>query len=31
LENRGLFTGKRVAAILTGGNIDPMLFKSIVE
>ena len=31
LENKDLFTGKKVAAILSGGNIDPMLFKSIVE
>jgi threonine dehydratase len=31
LENKDLFAGKKVAAILSGGNIDPMLFKSIVE
>jgi len=31
LENNDLFTGKKVAAILSGGNIDPMLFKSVVE
>ena len=31
LENRDLFTGKKAVAILSGGNIDPMLFKSIVE
>ncbi len=31
LENKDLLTGKKVAAILSGGNIDPMLFKSIVE
>jgi threonine dehydratase len=31
LEDNDLFTGKKVAAIITGGNIDPLVFKGIVE
>jgi len=30
LENKGLFTGQTVVAIVTGGNIDDSLFRSIV-
>ncbi len=30
LENKKLFTGKTIACVITGGNIDPELFKSIV-
>jgi threonine dehydratase len=31
LENTGSFAGKKVVAIISGGNIDFELFKSIVE
>jgi threonine dehydratase len=31
LENSGLFIGQTVAVVITGGNIDDSLFKSIVD
>ncbi len=31
LENKRLFTGKNVAVVLTGGNIDDSLFQSIIS
>jgi len=31
LENKGLFAGETVVAVVTGGNIDESLFRSIVN
>lgn len=30
IESRGLFTGKTIAAVISGGNIDDKLFKNIL-
>ena len=30
LENKDLFVGKTVALVLTGGNIDDALFKTLL-
>jgi threonine dehydratase len=30
IENKGMFAGKTVVSVITGGNIDAMLFQSIV-
>lgn len=30
MENRGLFMGKEVVAVMSGGNIEDKLFRSIL-